>query len=169
MRCDEADALIDALAEDALEASERAQLEGHLGSCARCAAALAASRALTLSLARVPVAALPAGVDVRVRAALAEEQSWARQRARLRRGAATAAAFGAALAASVVVFLAAPLAGAVAESADTVTRVVTSWTRLRALPALDAAQGPLAAIAVTLAALVLLERATSARLTASRR
>lgn len=62
--------LLDAAADEALPPPAAAEVAGHLASCPRCAAEVAAIRALREDLARLPRAAPPPGLEQRLRAAL---------------------------------------------------------------------------------------------------
>jgi len=158
MRCDDADALIDAYAEGAL--GDAAPLEAHLAHCARCSAALAFSRRLTASIAAMPAATPSAAADARVLAAAEAERAWARARTRLRRrlvgagAVAAAASFVAAFAVTPLTERAIGLLPDLAEAAD-------AWLRFRAAPALTEARGPLAGCLGLLLFIAVVERCTA--------
>lgn len=155
MRCDEADALIDAYAEGAL--ADTAAFEAHVAACARCGAALAQSRRLSTSLASLPAASPSSAADARVLAAIEEERAWARTRAAIRRrllgagAVAAAAALVAALAVGPLTSRAVGLLPGLAETAGT-------WFRLRAVPAIEQARGPLVGALALLVLVAAVER-----------
>ncbi len=158
MRCDEADPLIDAYAEGALDGAPLAPFAAHIETCAGCRAAVDASRRLSAALAAMPVAVPSAAADARTLAAVAEEIAWTRRRVRLRRtliGAGTAAA-AASIAAAI--FVAAPAALLLAEQTPRFAEVVDAWLRLRAVPALAGSSGMLVALVATIVAVAAIER-----------
>jgi anti-sigma factor RsiW len=141
MRCDEADDLIDAFVEDGfdergLDAARRRDVDAHVATCARCGRALDASRRLSSALARLPVAAPSAAADARARAAIEEVMAWARWRARSRRALVALAATAAVATAAFGVFVAAPAAASLDQSAAALLRVGETWMRVHAVPTL---------------------------------
>jgi len=158
MRCDEADSLIDAFVEDALDAATRGALAAHVDACARCARAIDASRSLSASLARLPVAAPSAAADARARAAIEEEMAWARWRARSRRAVIALAATAAVALTVFGVLFAAPVASAVDESAAAVLRIVETWLRVHAAPTLIESRGTLVAAFLLFVVVAALDR-----------
>jgi anti-sigma factor RsiW len=136
MRCDEADALIDAYVEDSLGAAERAVIASHVDGCARCRAAVDASRRLSSALAALPTTAPSAAADARTRAAIEEEIAWARWRARSRRAVLALAAAAAVAMAAFGALVAAPAAASIDDSASALLRVAETWLRVHAVPTL---------------------------------
>jgi hypothetical protein len=136
MRCDEADALIDALAEEALSPAERVPLDAHVAGCARCSAALAASLALSATLSALPLVHPSPAADARALAAVAEERAWAAWRARMRRRVLVFGSAAALVACVGVVFVVTPAASFLLERAPNLARVGSGWLRWRAAPAL---------------------------------
>jgi anti-sigma factor RsiW len=158
MKCSDADLLIDACAEDALDAAARASLDPHLAACARCRAALAASRRLSASLAALPFASPSAAADLRVLAAAEEERAWARRRTRLYR-----TILGAAAAAAVVgVVAVGPVATWISTAAPPLARAGEAWMRAHSTSLADA-RGPLVGAVVLLLGISLMDRAFSRR------
>ncbi len=168
MRCDEADALIDAFAEDALDVGERETVAAHLETCAACRRALAAARRLTSSLVSLPSAEPSYAADARVLAAVEEERAWAAARSRSRRMAAAFAAFAVLATAGTVALAYSPSSTWIAERATVVVHSLELWVRFRAATVAVAALGPLAAILGLLVLVAVMERATAPRRFASR-
>jgi len=168
MRCDEADALIDAFVEDSLGAAERALFMSHVDGCARCRAAVDASRRLSAALAALPVAAPSAAADARTRAVVEEEIAWARWRARSRRALIALAATAAVALAAFGAFVATPAAASIDESAATLLRVGETWMRVHAVPTLYEARWTLAAGFLLFVVIAALDRMYSRDEAASR-
>jgi anti-sigma factor RsiW len=156
MRCDDADALIDAYAEGALD--EAAPLEAHLAACARCRDALELSRRISARFAALPSATPSPAVDARVLAAAEAERAWARSRANLRRRLIGAGIGAAAAAALVAAFFVTPLTERVLGVLPDLADAAGAWLRFRAAPALTEARGTLIASVALLVALLVVER-----------
>ena len=156
MRCDDADALIDAYADGALE--DAAPLEAHLAACARCRDALELSRRISARFAALPSVTPSRAADARVLAAAEAERAWARSRAKLRRRLIGAGAGAAAAAALVAAFLVTPLTERALGVLPELTDAAGAWLRFRAAPALLDARGTLVASLALLVALAVIER-----------
>jgi hypothetical protein len=162
MRCDDADALIDAYAEGAL--ADPGPLEAHVAACARCGAALALSRRLTVSLGALPSRVPSAAADARVLAAADAERAWARTRARVRRGL-VGAGVAAAAAALVAAVALAPLTQRAVGTLPDLAEAAGTWLRVRGAPTLAEARAPLVGALALLLLVAVVERvaARSAR------
>jgi anti-sigma factor RsiW len=155
MRCDDADALIDAFAEGALD--DDAALREHVAACARCTEALARSRRLTASLATLRSVSPSAAADARVLAAVEEERRWARARASIRRrllGAGAVAAAAALVAALCVTPVTERVVGVMPALAET----AAAWLRFRVARSLEEVRGPLVGVLALLVAVAVIER-----------
>jgi anti-sigma factor RsiW len=168
MRCEDADALIDAFVEAALEAPERRALEEHVGACARCGRALAASRRLSAALAALPASSPSAAADARARAAVDEEIAWARWRTRTRRVVAGLAAAAAVVVVAFAAFVAAPAAASVGSSVAAMLRMSETWLRLHAAPTLFELRWTLVAGFVLFVVVAALDRTMSRAESAAR-
>jgi hypothetical protein len=169
MRCDDAAPLIDAFAEGVLDGDERAPVAAHVAACEACSRAVLASRRLSLAIARLPAASPSAAADALVLAAIEEERAWAAWRARTRRRVLAAGAAIGAVAVACAVLVATPAAAWLAGHAPEFLRLVDSWLRLRAAPALAENRGALVAAVAAILLLAVLDRAFSRPETEPRR
>src|ERR1700739_3221500 len=79
MTCEEATLLVHALDDLEPDASHANEIEAHVASCARCAALLRDTRAMSRALADAPLRyEAPASLRARIRDALPQPQPWRR-------------------------------------------------------------------------------------------
>jgi len=162
MRCDEADALIDAFAEDALDGAERAFVAEHVAACERCRLAVDASRRLSSAIAALPSPQPSAAADARVLAAVAEERAYEVFRARNRHR--LAALAGAAVVAAATVVVVASDQRRLARGPSRVPRPRRcSLDAYEGLPELGRAFPAIVAAVFACAAIVAVERAFAVR------
>jgi anti-sigma factor RsiW len=155
MRCDEADALIDAFAEGA--EGDDAALREHVAACARCTDAVARSRWLTASFATLRAESPSPAADARVLAAIEEERRWARARARTRRRLLGAGAIAATVALIAALFVT-PVTERVVGIVPALAETAGAWLRFRVAPALEELRGPLAGALALIVAVAVIER-----------